>query len=332
MQFQPGEKAVQFRNTIRLTVAVASTGALAIGVSMFHTGGDLQTPGNLVRASLVALALVIASLVLEVGRGIDALATGQAARFQGYEDQIERDAERVRKLWIVGQVMAWLLIIIAGVLIWYFNNSITTLLFGTPDTRFIVSMWRQGPGPFIYVWLLLAAVEPVRFGLLLLLAKDCHFGAARVASQQETAFEEEDGRYYIPVSRIVYFRVFFAALAACLLANVILAVSYVRITDRGIGLVDSLGTTEVYHPWADVYSITERHFIGGGESQSYPAHNYTIQFSDGSEWKSDTIPDDSSCSNYWLCWDARAAIEFAANRANLPVTDVPYVDPYRRRN
>ena len=67
---------------------------------------------------------------------------------------------------------------------------------------------------------LCAAIQPVRFGLLLLLAKAYPLGAARVASQQETAIEGEEGWLYIPMSRIAYFRLFFGLLAACLLVDV----------------------------------------------------------------------------------------------------------------
>lgn len=322
LQFLPVEDAVQFRNTIRLAVAVAATGALAIGVSMFHTGGDIQTAGNLVRAALVVMALLIGSLSLDIGRAVDTLATAatvQEARFQGYEDKIERDAEYVRKLWIVWQVAACLLILPTTALVWYFHNSVTALVFGTPDTRFMMSTLRQHVvGIILYCLTLFVAIEPVRFGLLLLLAKDCHLGAARVASQQETAIVSEDGRYYTPMSRIAYFRLFCALLTACLLANAILAVSYVRVADRGIGVVDLLGTTEVFHPWADVCSITETHFIGGADP-TYPAHDYTIQFRDGSEWKSGSIHEDPV---HIVQWDPRAEIEFAADRANLPIKSV----------
>ena len=308
---------MEYRNTIRLAVAVAATGALAIGVTMSHTGGDIQTAGNLVRASLVALALLIGSLSLEIGRAVDSLATaaaGHAAQFRGFEDKIERDAERARKLWIVGQVVACLLILPTAALVWYFHNSITTFLFGTPDTRFVVSTWRQClGGVIVYCSTLFAAIQPVRFGLLLLVAKAYPFGAARVASQQETAIEGEDGRTYIPMSRIAYFRLFFALLTVFLLANVMLAVSYVRVADRGIGFMD--GTTEVFHPWADVCSITETH----STYESRPVHDYTIQFRDGSEWKSVWFHD-HRCQIFG--WDPRTAIEFAANRANVPIKSV----------
>jgi len=314
---------VEFRNTIRLAVAVAATGALAIGVSMSHTGSDLQTAGNLVRASLVALALLIASLSLEIGRTLDTLATaatGQAARLQGFEDKIERDAERARESWIVWQVVACLLILPTAILVWYFNNSVTTFLFGTPGTWLMASRWRQDiGGTIVYCGTLCAAIQPVRFGLLLLVAKAYPLGAARVASQQETAIDGEDGWIYIPMSRIAYFRLFFVLLTACLLANVTLAVSYVRVADRGIGFVNVLGTTEVFHPWADVCSITEIHSVRHGQETSYSAHGYTIQFSGGSEWKSAWIHDDFFRI---LQWNPRAAIEFAADRAHLPVKSV----------
>lgn len=317
MQFWPGEKAVKFRNTIRLMVAAAATGALTIGVSMFHTGGDLQTAGNLVRASLVSLAPVIASLVLEIGRGMETLAdlaVGQKIRFKTYEDQIERDVERAQKLWIAAQIIACLLILPTAAGVWYLQDSITTFLFGTPGTRFIVSMGRQSCGVITYSWMLLVAIQPVRFGLLLLVAKTYPFGAAQVASYQDTntIFLDEDRRYYISVSRIVYFRVFFVLLTVILLVNVVLSVSYVRIADQGIGFVEVLGTTEVFHPWTDVCSITERYFVDG----EHPVRDYTIQFIDGSKWKSTSISHDSS----WIWgWDPKAAIEFAADRAHLPV-------------
>jgi hypothetical protein len=306
---------MELRNTIRLTVVVAAAGALAVGVTMFHSGGDIQTAGGLVRPSLVALALLIGSLSLEVGRGIDTLstaATGQAARLQGYEDQIERDVEHVRRLWVFLQVVAWLLIVPTAALVWYFHNSVTIFLFGTPDTRFMVSCGRQGIGILVCFFALCAAIQPVRFGLLLLVARAYPLGAARVASRQETAIEGEEGWIYIPMSRIAYFKLFFVLLTACLLVSVMVAVSYLRVADGGIGFVDVLGTTEVSHPWADVCSMTETHSF----SDNGPEHNYKIQFSDGMEWKSGWF--DDNCSQI-LQWDPKVAIEFAADRANLPI-------------
>gem|GEM_PF-2261603 len=317
-----------FRSIIRLTVTFAATGALAIGVGMFHTGGDVQAAGNLVRVSMIALALVIASLGLEIGRGVEALDTSadkHQASLQQFEDKIECDADYVRRLWIVWQVVAFLLMLATAFLVWYFNDSVTAFLFGTPDTRFMVSRWRYNDHTILIYFMLWAAIQPTRFGLLLLLAKACPLGAARVASQQ--AYSRGNwGWPYVPASCISCW-IYSVLLTACLLINVILALSYVRITDRGIGYVNILETTEVFHPWTDVFSITERRFRVNKENDSYPAHSYVIQFNDGLEWESEAIGDSPSKFMEWnsvqiLQQDPSVAIEFAANRANLPIKHV----------
>ncbi len=319
---------MQPRNLIRLLIAVAALVALAVGVSTFHSGGDIQTPGNLVRASLVALALIVASLGLEIGRAVDDLAIAaaqQEARLRGYEYQIERDAERVRKLWAIWQVVACLIIVPAAALMCYFSGSLTAFIFGTPDTRFMVTTPAGGVG-MVYCLALGAAIQPVRFALLLLLAKVCPLGAARVASQQETAiygtndddiFGCEDS-VYIPMSRIAYFRLFSALLAAALLLSLYLVVTYVRVTDQGIGLVDRVGTTEVFRPWTEVVSITE--------TTDKHERRYAIRFSDASDWRSDTM--DDAKSRFWQS-DPREALILAASRAGLPLRRE--LDPYRYR-
>jgi len=310
---------MQFRNTIRLVVAVAALGTLVIAVLVFHTGGDVQTAGNLARASLAALVLVIASLGLEVGRAVDALATaatGQAAQLQGFEDQIERDAERVRKLCTVGQVVACVLVLPTAALMWYFGNSLTTFVFGTPDTRFIMTTWDRYLAGIVYFWTLMPVLDLTRFVSMLLAAKAYPLAAARVASQERTVIQGRGGSWRYPISRIAYFRLSSAFLAACLLASLVFAVSYVRVAEGGIGVVYFPGTSEVFHPWTDVSSITEIHSSG---RSNRPTHGYLVQFSDGSEWRYDGIYDDSS---QILQPDPGAALMFAANRAKLPLRSI----------
>ena len=268
---------------------------------------------------------MIASLGLEVGRSVDALAnaaTGQATQLQGFEDNIEGDAERVRKLWIVGQVVACLLILPTAALMWYYNNSLTTFVFGTPDTRFVVSRWSREFG-LIYCGTLTAARRPVRFWLLLLLAKTYPLGAARVVSEQATGTYTRGGTFYISMSHIACFRLLSALLAACLLVGLAPTISYLRIADRGIGVADFPGTTEVLHPWTDVGSVAETHSFSSGSRYggASPDHGYVIQFSDGSEWQSDRFFDDSSPSLQEL--DTKAAVTLAANRAKLPLQNCP---------
>jgi len=319
---------MQLRNTVRLAIAGAATGALAVGVIMFHAGGDIQTAGNLVRVALVALAVLVGSLSLEIGRGVEALDTAadkHQATLQQFEDKIECDADYVRRLWVVWQVVACLTVLAAAALVWYFHNSVTTFWFGTPDTRFMVSGWRYNENTIFIYFMLCAALQPIRFGLLLLLAKAYPLGAARVVSQQVCSAGNW-GRPYIPVSHISCW-IYGAFLTACLLTNVTLDLSYVRIADRGIGYVSVLETTETFHPWADVGSITERHFRSYGTDRSYPAHSYVVRFNDGLEWESEAICDSPSKFMQWnsvqfFQQDPRAMIQFAADRANLPIRQV----------
>jgi hypothetical protein len=306
---------VQLRNVIRLAVAVAALGTLVIAVLVFHAGGDVHTAGNLARASGGALALVIASLGLEIGRAVDALATaatGQEARLQGYENQIEREAERVRKLCAVGQAVACLLFIPLAALVWYCGNYLTALMFGTPDTRFIMTTWDRYLVGIVYFWTLMPVLDWARFVSMLLAAKAYPLAAARVASQERTVIQGRGGSWRYPISRIAYFRLSSAFLAACLLASLVFAVSYVRVADGGIGVVYFPGTTEAFHPWTNVSSITEIHSFG---RSNRPTHGYLVQFGDGSEWRYDGIYDDSS---HILQPDPGAALMFAANRAKLP--------------
>ena len=303
---------MQLRNVIRLAAAAAALGTVATGVVLFRTGGDIHTAGDLVRVSGVALVLVIAGLGLEIGRAVDALAASAAGRatvMQDFEDHVERDADRVRKLCAVGQAVACLLFLPLAALVWYYADCLTALVFGTPDTRFIMTTWDRYLVGIVYFWTLMPVLDLSRFVSMLLAAKAYPLAAARVASQQKTVIQGRGGSWRYPISRIAYFRLSSAFLAACLLASLVFAVSYVRVAESGIGVVYFPGTNEVFHPWTDVSSITEIHSFG---QHDRPTHGYLVQFSDGSEWRYDEIYDDSS---HVLQPDPGAALMLAANRA-----------------